>query len=247
MKGIQRTIILVAVGAIAGGALATGVTTAIEVGAGDASITAPTWYGCLSARGGLSKVGTVAPTCPSKSRVMSWDSYPSNANGTPQCTGIVHIGIDLSGCDLVGADFSNANLENANLEAANLTDANLAGAQLNDTIQHDNGANLTDANLEGATVTGAYGVAANLTGADVRGDIFTDSNFGYANFTGANLTDVNFNSGFFDVNFTDANLSGAIVASPLYVAGVTWNHTTCPDGTNSDNDGDTCIDNLTPT
>lgn len=35
-----------------------------------------------------------------------------------------------------------------------------------------------------------------------------------------------------------ANLDGATLV------GVTWNDTTCPDGTNSDNDGGTCVNNL---
>lgn len=43
-----------------------------------------------------------------------------------------------------------------------------------------------------------------------------------------------------DANLTGANLSGA------YLSFATWNDTICPDGTNSNNDGDTCVNNLTP-
>jgi len=35
-----------------------------------------------------------------------------------------------------------------------------------------------------------------------------------------------------------ANLSNA------YLYGVNWDDTTCPDGTNSDNNGNTCVNNL---
>ena len=42
-----------------------------------------------------------------------------------------------------------------------------------------------------------------------------------------------------EANLTDANLSGAsLVGANLNK--VTWSNTTCPDGTNSDLDGDTC-------
>ena len=55
---------------------------------------------------------------------------------------------------------------------------------------------------------------ANLTGANLKG----------ANLTGANLT---------RATLTGANLSG-----------VTWSNTTCPDGTNSNNNGGTCLGHL---
>jgi uncharacterized protein YjbI with pentapeptide repeats len=39
-------------------------------------------------------------------------------------------------------------------------------------------------------------------------------------------------------NLTGAQLSGADLTDAI------WSDTTCPDGTNSDNDGDTCVNNL---
>jgi uncharacterized protein YjbI with pentapeptide repeats len=78
----------------------------------------------------------------------------------------------------------------------------------------------------GADLHGASLVGANLSGIDL-----TDANLTLATLTDANLTEANLTG----ANTGDANLSG-----------VTWDATTCPDGTDSNNDGDTCFDNLTP-
>ena len=38
--------------------------------------------------------------------------------------------------------------------------------------------------------------------------------------------------------------SGTVERNTVDVANATWSNTTCPDGTNSDDDGGTCVDNL---
>ena len=48
--------------------------------------------------------------------------------------------------------------------------------------------------------------------------------------TNANLT---------NANLTNANLFNATLAGAILTA-VAWSNTTCPDGTNSNNDGNTC-------
>jgi uncharacterized protein YjbI with pentapeptide repeats len=55
-----------------------------------------------------------------------------------------------------------------------------------------------------------------------------DANLHGADLTGANLT---------GADLTGANLHGADLT------GVIWSNTTCPDGTNSNNDGGTCAKN----
>ena len=132
-----------------------------------------------------------------------------------------------SGPNLSGQNLKNTALGNAYLVGANISGANLNGGQAA-------GALLVNANLRGKpqqrrplerapergeperrepprrTLTGANLTGANLTGANLNG----------ANLTGANLT---------GANLTGANLNG-----------VTWSHTTCPDGTSSDDDGGSC-------
>ena len=55
-----------------------------------------------------------------------------------------------------------------------------------------------------------------------------------ANLKGANLSGANLSG----ANLSGANLTGANLSD------VTWGNTTCPDGTNSDNDGGTCLGHL---
>ena len=73
---------------------------------------------------------------------------------------------------------------------------------------------MNNANLIDADMTGASLQNANLTGTDL-----TYADFGYANLTGADLT-------------------GALLGN------VSWYNTICPDGTNSNDNGNTCENNL---
>jgi streptogramin lyase len=125
--------------------------------------------------------------------------------------------IVLDGANMQGANLLRAQLQNASLVGANLQGTNLNGAQLQNYAQLE-GANLQGANLHGAHLTGAHLTGAHLTGANLHG----------ADLTGANLT---------GANLRGANLHGATAT------GVVWSNTTCPDGTNSDNDGGTCVNN----
>lgn len=81
-------------------------------------------------------------------------------------------------------------------------------------------ARLTDADLRGARIDGAsmietVFVHANLSGAAIRGVLYR------AEFAGANLRD-------------------AVVAGTQADTAI-WQNTTCPDGTNSNDNGDTCL------
>ena len=46
-------------------------------------------------------------------------------------------------------------------------------------------------------------------------------------------------------NRTNANLRGTKLSGST-VTGVIWNNTTCPDNTNSNNHGNTCVGHYTP-
>ena len=106
-----------------------------------------------------------------------------------------------------------------------LSNVNLKGAYL--VAANLAGDDLSDSNLSGATLTGA-----NLSNADL-----TDTNLSGANLTGANLS---------GTNLTQTNLKGATGLIAGQLTGVSWNKTTCPDGTNSSKDGGTCLNNLNP-
>jgi hypothetical protein len=144
----------------------------------------------------------------------------------PNCSA-VGPGVDLAYCmlsnaDLNGADLDGANLTGARLTGAGLNAANLDGANLNKT--NFTNAVMTGTTLVGADLTDGYLIDSNLTGADL-----TDAVLASATVTGANLT--------------NADLSGSSLSAARSVGGDTWSNTTCPDGTNSDGDGGTCVNN----
>jgi virginiamycin B lyase len=114
-------------------------------------------------------------------------------------------------------------LAGCNLHGLTLTNAQLAGANLT-------AANLLNANLAGANLAGADLAGANLNGANLNGVDLTGANLSGANLNGANLT--------------GASLKGALITSTTNFNNVTWSNTICPDGTNSNNDGGTCIGHL---
>ena len=81
------------------------------------------------------------------------------------------------------------------------------------------GSLLVGANLYGANLIGAYLGGVELSGADMRHADLRNSNLMYANLTDADLWQAQLN-------------------------GVHWEKTICPDGTNSDDNGGTCVNNL---
>ena len=117
----------------------------------------------------------------------------------------------------------NCNLKGADLQNADLQGKNLQGSNLKDA--NVAGANLRGDNLQEVNLLGSTATGADFQGADLQGDNLLNAAFSDVNFRGANLT--------------GANLKGADLN------GVTWSNTTCPDGTNSNDDGGTCVNNLT--
>ena len=81
--------------------------------------------------------------------------------------------------------------------------------------------------------------SSDFTGSDMRG-----ADFRRVIFVSTTLIEVDFEfSTFYDVYFRHSDLTGANLTA-VSLADVTWNDTICPDGTNSDNNGNTCENNL---
>lgn len=93
-------------------------------------------------------------------------------------------------------------------------------------------------------------VYRNFDNANFSNSILTDSvgidysTFRNANFTNATLEVTAEQTDFSNADFTNATLEGTNL-SKSNVSGVTWNNTTCPDGTNSDDNNGTCEGHLT--
>ncbi len=169
---------------------------------------------------------------------------------------------DLRGADLSYANLTGAKLNRAKLNRANLHDANLNGAiMIYATLRYATltGSNLTAADLSVADLSFAdltyanlsdtYLFSADLTYADLENANLQNAKLNGANLNGANLNGANLNganltgAGLTGANLTGANLTGAGL-SGTNLNSVVWNNTICPDGTNSDDNGNTCENNL---
>ncbi|MEO1270567.1 MAG: pentapeptide repeat-containing protein, partial [Myxococcota bacterium] len=167
---------------------------------------------------------------------------------------------NLQGTDLTQALLFEADLRGADLIGANLTQTNLTGAFVSDTLldgviwqdtscpdgtnsdQHGGtcGGHLSDNQLSPCTIGPAANCAnLDLSAVDLR----------YANLEGANLQEATLQG----ANLRGVNLRGAQLRGAV-LTGVLWNHTTCPDGTNSDDHPDpidptlgSCGGHLNPT
>jgi uncharacterized protein YjbI with pentapeptide repeats len=100
-------------------------------------------------------------------------------------------------------------------------------------------ANLNEARLFSANLRGANLFVVGLVQADLRGADLTGANLRRANLFGASVTGANLiGADLTSATLVDADLTGA------NLTGVIWGHTFCPDGTNSDDNGGTCVGHL---
>ena len=129
-----------------------------------------------------------------------------------------------------------------------LTTANASIIQWQQTAE-DNRAYLGVANLSGSVLNNA-----NLRYADLRYADLSDVWLSDADLSGVLLGDADLNGAYLrdtelsGANLSDADLSGAIMIGAdltgADLSNVIWSNTICPDGTNSDDNGDTCVNNL---
>lgn len=120
-----------------------------------------------------------------------------------------------------------------------VANGNYANSILNYSMVFDgnfSGANFTNAKLIGFSFRNDLNVDftnADFSGADLRYGVFVYSTVGTIPFIGANFTGTNM----LGVKGFDTNVD---------FTGAIWSNTTCPDGTNSDNNANTCEGHLTP-
>lgn len=187
---------------------------------------------------------------------------PTVTSGTGVVTPAPSPGVDWSGCGLVSANLADADLAGADLAGANLANAELAFADFtNATLTR---ANLTNADVSAVIMSGTDFTGANLkrirsyeggSGTPaavpvhwkaVDGFLFgpttgifetgipAGADLGRADLDHASIQEVDMPG----VNLDGANLSYADFWDDTWteakVAGATWLHTVCADGTNSD-------------
>ena len=181
---------------------------------------------------------------------------------------VVHlIGVNLSSADLSFADLSDSVIVDSNLSGADLrwsflNNSNLSGtdfsyAQL-DYVIFGNFANLTNVSFRGVSLVNVqFNWRISFDGVDfsdsIPGHFEFSPVFNYVNFSGADFTQSDISSGSFDfvdltysnglawvsdgAYFENSDLTGATNAVPYNSY---WINTICPDGSNSDDNGNTC-------
>ena len=122
----------------------------------------------------------------------------------------------FNGADMHGVKFTNAYLRSNEFNDTNLSNADFSNMQ---------------------TVTGLsnskdnYFSNSNLSGASFENSIVQDSTFTNANLFNLNLSNATIKS---------TTFQGATGMSSANINGATWDNVTCPDGTKSTNNGNTC-------
>lgn len=101
---------------------------------------------------------------------------------------------------------------------------------------------LSDCNFTYAAMANADPTHVSI---DIMNTVMKNANLTRANlenqlFLGVDLTDANLT----EADLTNSNLIGAIGIDSAILTGVIWNNTTCPDSSNSDNNGGTCFGHL---
>ena len=109
-------------------------------------------------------------------------------------------------------------------------------------------ANMTHAVFAHSEYVSGFFSNADLTYTDFSNVTFTmiSPPDGYRNdFSNSNLSFSNFNdASLYGLTFANADLTGATFVGTTFVGNNVWSNTICPDGTNSNDNGNTCENNL---
>lgn len=209
-------------------------------------------HGCVGTgvlNQGRLRIISASGTCNSNETPLDWRSYDPSTEPPFVC-----ISCDLT-FESIGDKFVNRNFShssfylstvNINLNGSKFNNANFDKSTLTpiSAINTD----FTDASMNEASVFGTYQQAqlirTKITNATASGAYFGSATLTSTDFTGSNASGAIFeNSILSNVNFTNTNLQGAVFINTTR-SGITWSNTTCPDGTNSNNNGNTCEGHL---
>jgi uncharacterized protein YjbI with pentapeptide repeats len=143
------------------------------------------------------------------------------------------------------ADFTNANFSGSTfngiflIDSTKFTNANFSNSDfqqmLFQVLPGGQNADLTGANFRGANISSTSFDAADISGADFSSSTLENGSITSPSVVGTNFTNAHFSNFAFGIgpDYSQAIFTGA-----------TWSNVTCPDQTNSDNNGNTCIGHL---
>lgn len=191
--------------------------------------------------GGSFRIVGPNDNCSTNETALDWPKTSGGGNNEFIC-------IDCFAKDMLfrlnRQNFVGINLDSAIISGSFFINEDLTGASFKHTILYGvsgTGANFTDADLTDANARANFD-NANLTRANLTNATMSNASFKGTNATNANFQNVDLSYAVFE----NANLIGATNMNTATATGVAWVNTTCPDGTNSDNNGNTCIGHLNP-
>lgn len=133
---------------------------------------------------------------------------------------------EFDGASVKYTDFSYSEGTYPRFRNANVTHAVFAHSEFESGMF--NNADLTYTDFNNVTFT-TYGTQT------IYKNDFSNSNLSYSNFNDASL---------YGLTLTNADLTGATFVGTTFVGNNVWSNTICPDGTNSNDNGNTCENNL---
>lgn len=184
----------------------------------------------VTSKGDLRLIDPATTACKSNETQITWNQQgvPGPAGSSIRLVADMH-GSNLPNVVLAGLLIGGVNFSNSNLSGADFYHSNLEGADFSD-------ATLTNAVLYAVPLGGVHFVNTNLDGSNMR-----SAGGSNLDFTNASVKNVDLTGAILEqTNFTNANFTGAILTN-AFLQLSTFQNTTCPDGTNSDNNGGTCV------
>lgn len=190
-------------------------------------------HSCVDKDGIIRIVGANA-SCKKNETALDWNKEgvqgpPGPAGGNSELPFI------CPNCQLNGAGSSDE-IFGSRLKNRDLTDAYMIQTRIN-----------------GGDFSGTKFIRADLTNSGINNDQsmpnfshtdFTDALLPFSSVTGVSFANSNFtNTSFINTQIRNSDFTGSTMTGANF-SGATWVNTTCPDGTNSDNNGNTCVGHL---
>ena len=218
-------------------------------------------HACVRTTGGAIRIVWANDTCNSNETPLDWSQNGIGTFGgftTNQLIGFSAGSEDtfdyrlFDNANFTDARFFAPSMQHASFNNVNFTNALFTGGG-SGTLKSTNfnNSNFTNTTFGGGVVeTNSDFTGTNFTNAHISAASFTDSNFTSANFNGATINTEYGPTTIQNVDFTNADFTNAVLTGVDFSnstrTGVIWSNTTCPDGTNSDNNGNTCEGHLVP-
>lgn len=205
-------------------------------------------YSCVNETNGEMRMVTSEDTCKNNEKSVKWSIQgppgpPGPAGETGGLNGYFGLPFFCYNCSLseFGDRFAEKNFENAQIVKSIFTGADMHGVSFRSAYLRSNdfeNTNLSNSNFSEMQLNPGLGNSkdnsfrnSNLSGSTFEGSIIQDSYFNNADLS---------NSNFSNATIKSSNFSGATGMSSANSSGATWESVTCPDGSSSNSNGNTC-------